>query len=207
GAGERGQRARVVGFAQAVAAELLVGLGIVRRELQRLCQGVLGVLGAAVLREQFGSAQPGEEAARLERERLTVELQGGVEVAAVEQQRDQLAARLGVVEPEAQRLAQLYDRFLRAAEPPQRAGSGAMGASQLRVSLGGLGAGERGARSETDRVESASLGDQRIGEVRRGGARLLRQLQRRPAFAAIEPVAGERVEQRRVLRVLRERGL
>jgi hypothetical protein len=82
-----------------------------------------------------------------------------------------------------------------------------VGAGEIGVLLDQIQAHHRRAGREADGVQGARLGDERIGPLRRGGMRLLRQLERGPAFAALQPVGGERIEQRGVARVLLERGV
>ena len=190
-----------------MAAELLVRLGIVRRERDRLGVRLGRLLRPPVFREQLGGAQARVERGGLDGERLAQKLERAVQIAAVEGQRDELAARLCVVESERQRLLQLRGSLLGLAQPPVRCRRGAMGASQIRSGLRGLDTQQRRAGGETDAIEGTGLGQQRIDPLRSGSTRLARQIQRCPALAPIEPVVRERVEQRGVVGVRGQRRL
>ena len=83
-AGERGERAGIILRPQPVASELLVRLGIVRRERECLRVRLLRRVDAPVFREQPGGAEPRVQGRWLDGERLTEVLQRAVQVAAVE---------------------------------------------------------------------------------------------------------------------------
>ena len=206
-AGEGGQGAGVVLGAQPMPAELLVRLGIVGRQGESARVSLVGLLRLAVLAQQLGGAQARIEIGGLERERLAEQLQGAVQLAAIEAERNQVAARLAVIEAERQRAAQLFLCFFAAAEAPQCAGGCAVRARQAGMLPGRLDPKQRSPRREAHRVQRAGLGEHRIDQRGSRGACLLRQLQGGPAFAAIEAIAGQRIEQRGIVGMGRKRGL
>ena len=206
-ASERRQRAGIVPRAEAVVAELLVRLGVVRGERERLRVGGVGFLDAAVLGQELGGAEPRVQGAGLQRERLAQQLHRPVDVRAVEQERDELAARLGVVEAERERLLELGHRLVVAAQTPVRAGGRTVRAGEVGSRLRSVDSRQGGARGEADGVQRAGLGQHGIDPLRRRRAGLARQLQRLPTLAAVEAIVRHRVEQGRVVRIRRQRGL
>src|SRR5205814_788811 len=76
--------------------------------------------------------------AGLQRERLAQQLHRPVDVRAVEQERDELAARLGVVEAERERLLELGHRLVVAAQTPVRAGGRTVRAGEVGSRLRGV---------------------------------------------------------------------
>src|SRR5437588_80299 len=112
---------RAASTPRAVAAELLVRLGIVRSKSERLGEGLVRLRRAAILREQLGGAHARIEGRWLESERLAEELERPVEIAAVEREPDRLAPRLGVVVAGGHRLLQLLGGLGGTAQPPHGA--------------------------------------------------------------------------------------